>query len=132
MSYLQTQVTTQIIIKNKKGEILLLRRSKPGGWFTLPGGTVKIGEAVAQAAEREIFEETGLKLKVNAPVRIWQSDHIGKPLLGIVFDTKTKVADKAKIKIAKEHNAWQWFSYQKLMQDKAVDPYIKGVYLKFK
>ena len=44
MAKLKTFVTTQWVIKNNKGEILLLRRNKPGGWFTLPGGMVLKGE----------------------------------------------------------------------------------------
>ena len=125
MSYLQTQVTTQAIIKNEDNEILLLRRNKPGGWFTLPGGTVEEGETVIQALEREITEETGLKLKIRSPIWVWQSNHIGKDLLGIVFNIAEIVQKDTKIVLAPEHDKYQWFSYDELIKDDSVDPYIK-------
>lgn len=125
MPYLQTQVTTQAIIKNEDNEILLLRRSKPGGWFTLPGGTVEEGETVIQALEREITEETGLKLKVTDPVWVWQSNHIGKELLGIVFNVAEIIQKNAQIKLSSEHDKYQWLKYDDLIKDESVDPYIK-------
>ncbi len=125
MPYLQTQVTTQAIIKNEIGEILLLRRNKPGGWFTLPGGTVEEGETVIQALEREILEETGSKLKTANPVWVWQSNHIGKDLLGIVFNVAEIVKKDTKIELTEEHDKYQWFKIEDLMDDESVDPYIK-------
>ena len=43
-------------------EVLLVRRAKPprvGSW-SIPGGAQELGETVAEAARRELFEETGL------------------------------------------------------------------------
>lgn len=44
-------------------EILLVRRNQnPGlGLWSLPGGKLNWGESISEAAEREIWEETGLK-----------------------------------------------------------------------
>lgn len=125
MFYLQTQVTTQAIIKNEDNEILLLRRSKHDGWFTLPGGTVEDGETVIQALEREITEETGLKLKATNPVWVWQSNHIGKELLGIVFNIAEIVQKNTQIKLTAEHDKYKWIKYSDLIKDESVDPYIK-------
>lgn len=130
MNKLQTYVTTQLVIKNEDNEILLLRRNKPGGWFTLPGGTVREGETVVEACDREVEEETGLKVEVRKLVRVWQSDHIGSPLLGIVFYAKNTVLKNSKITLEKEHDKFGWFTFDDLMKDEAVDPYIKGEYLK--
>jgi|GEM_PF-318773 len=125
MSYLQTQVTTQAVILNEKGRILLLKRNKPGGLFTLPGGTVEKEESVKQALQREIAEETGLEIEIGNPLWIWQSDHIGKSLLGIVFTTNDKVDLNGKIVLSKEHDEYIWLNIDELLSDGKVDPYIK-------
>lgn len=45
-----------------KGRVLLVRRAKPpkAGEWSLPGGAQKLGETTAEAAIREVREETGL------------------------------------------------------------------------
>lgn len=46
--------------------VLLIKRGKPprvGSW-SLPGGAQKLGETVAEAAHREILEETGLDTEI--------------------------------------------------------------------
>lgn len=130
MPYLNAQITTQAVIKNSKGEILLLKRNKPGGWFTLPGGTVEEGEDIKKCLKRELLEETGLNFSIGKPIWIWQSDHIGKDLLGIVFDTKDIIDKDITIKLSPEHNEFGWFSIEKLFNDESVDPYIKKDELK--
>jgi 8-oxo-dGTP diphosphatase len=42
----------------RASEVLLVKR--PEGVWALPGGKVEPGESTAEAAEREIFEETGI------------------------------------------------------------------------
>lgn len=130
MLYLNAQVTTQAVIKNSKNEILLLKRSKPGGWFTLPGGTAHQGEDIKECLKRELLEETGLSSDIGKPIWIWQSDHIGKDLLGIVFDTKDVVDESVTIKLSPEHSEFGWFPIEKLFADESVDPYIKKQELK--
>ena len=49
-----------------EGRVLLLRQRHRRGW-TLPGGLVNRGENAVQAVEREVFEETGLRIAVGQP-----------------------------------------------------------------
>lgn len=58
------------IIFNEQGRFLLTRRSDNGQWC-LPGGAVESGETVAEACIREVFEETGLSVRVKRLVGVY-------------------------------------------------------------
>ena len=49
------------VVINDRGEILLHRRSDDGQWW-VPGGAVDPGEEPAEAAAREVWEETGVEV----------------------------------------------------------------------
>jgi ADP-ribose pyrophosphatase len=53
----------------KDNRVLLVRRGKPPAenLWAIPGGRVEIGETLQQAAEREIFEETGITIRALEP-----------------------------------------------------------------
>lgn len=50
-----------VIIRNKNGEVFLQKR--PEGKWGLPGGLMNLGESFEQVAEREVFEEVGLRVR---------------------------------------------------------------------
>lgn len=52
---------TSAIIHNGRGKILLHHRRDNGLW-ALPGGTMEVGETVAECIKREVKEETGLDI----------------------------------------------------------------------
>lgn len=47
----------------KDGKILLVKRGYPPreGMWAIPGGVIEVGESIAEAAVRELEEETGIK-----------------------------------------------------------------------
>ena len=53
-----------------KGAVLLVERRNPPctNEWAIPGGKVRLGETLQQAAEREILEETGIHIKAGEPV----------------------------------------------------------------
>src|SRR3569832_355812 len=57
-------------INDAKGRNLLTRRADYGQWC-LPGGRMESGESAAEACEREVFEETGLKIRVKRLVGVY-------------------------------------------------------------
>ncbi|MGC8856762.1 MAG: NUDIX domain-containing protein, partial [Anaerolineae bacterium] len=51
------------VIFDEQGRILLTRRADNGQWC-LPGGAMEAGESVTETCEREVWEETGLRVRV--------------------------------------------------------------------
>jgi ADP-ribose pyrophosphatase YjhB (NUDIX family) len=54
----------------REHEILLMRRSDNGYWG-LPGGFVELGESVADAARREVEEETGWSVEIERLIGVY-------------------------------------------------------------
>jgi dATP pyrophosphohydrolase len=54
-------VSVLVIVFTDEGEVLLLRRAKPFDFWQSITGSLKADETHAQAARRELLEETGLR-----------------------------------------------------------------------
>src|SRR5262249_14758110 len=64
------------IVTDDEGNVLLHRRRDSGRW-ALPGGIMDIGETIAQCAEREVKEETGLAVTAYHLVGVYSDpDHV--------------------------------------------------------
>jgi 8-oxo-dGTP pyrophosphatase MutT (NUDIX family) len=57
-------------IFDEQGRIFLTRRADNGQWC-LPGGGMESGESVTEACEREVWEETGLRIGVKRLVGVY-------------------------------------------------------------
>ena len=57
-------------IFDEQGRIFLTRRADNGQWC-LPSGAMESGESVTEACEREIWEETGLYIRVKRLVGVY-------------------------------------------------------------
>lgn len=53
----------------RDGRVLLVRRGRPpaNDVWAIPGGRLELGETLQQAAEREVFEETGVTIRAGQP-----------------------------------------------------------------
>ncbi|WP_340115934.1 NUDIX hydrolase [Pelagibius sp. 7325] len=63
------------VVVFKDDRVLLIRRGKPPreGQWSLPGGRQRLGERVAEAAEREVAEEAGIVIEVGPLVDVVDS-----------------------------------------------------------
>ena len=57
-------------IFDEQGRIFLTRRTDNGQWC-LPGGGMESGESVAEACMREVWEETGLRVRIKRLVGVY-------------------------------------------------------------
>ncbi len=59
----------------KNGKVLLVRRANPPsqGQWAIPGGKIRWGETLQQAARREVLEETGITIRAGRPIYTFDS-----------------------------------------------------------
>jgi ADP-ribose pyrophosphatase YjhB (NUDIX family) len=62
------------VFDSKREKVLLIQRTDDGKW-AVPGGAMTAGESLSEACEREVLEETGLKVKVNRLLSVYTSPH---------------------------------------------------------
>lgn len=62
------------VFDSKREKVLLIQRTDDGKW-AVPGGGMAAGESFSEACEREVFEETGLKVRVKRLLSIYTSPH---------------------------------------------------------
>ena len=63
------------IIFDDQRRILLVQRADNGRWC-LPGGRVEPGESLTEACEREVGEETGLRVRVTGIMGMITNPHL--------------------------------------------------------
>ncbi len=71
-------------------QVLLVRRSKPPGMgeWALPGGRIETGETLQQTAEREVLEETRIRVRAGKPLFAFdliERDEAGAVLLHLII-----------------------------------------------
>jgi 8-oxo-dGTP diphosphatase len=57
-----------------ESRVLLIRRGQPPleGRWSIPGGILEIGETIAEGIERELMEETGVRVRVLELIEIYE------------------------------------------------------------
>jgi 8-oxo-dGTP pyrophosphatase MutT (NUDIX family) len=63
-----------VLFDRERRKILLTRRADNGRWC-LPGGHMEAGESVTEACAREMWEETGLTVRVVRLLGVYSSPH---------------------------------------------------------
>jgi 8-oxo-dGTP pyrophosphatase MutT (NUDIX family) len=61
-----------VLFDQAREKVLLTQRTDNGRWC-LPGGAMEAGESAAEACEREVWEETGLKVRVKRLLGVYSN-----------------------------------------------------------
>lgn len=65
-------VAVSAFIQDKDGRVLLIRRTD-NDLYAIPGGQLELGETLAQAAVREVREETGIECEVIGVIGLYSN-----------------------------------------------------------
>lgn len=102
-------------IFDSEGKILLIRRKDNGRW-AMPGGAADVGEPPSAVAVREAREETGLRVRPQGLVGVYDSRLVGSPdavhLYHLVF--LCEVIDGA-LTLTNETIAYGYFTHEEIM-----------------
>jgi ADP-ribose pyrophosphatase YjhB (NUDIX family) len=106
------------VIPEHEGRVLLTRRSiNPGrGLWTFPGGFVDFGESVTDAAVRETFEETGLKVEITGLLNVYS--YPGSPVI-VVYTADVR---SGTLTPCAENDAFEWVTPSGIPWDRLAFP----------
>jgi len=113
----------------KEGDkILVLKRALdaetyPGFW-DFPGGKLEAGENPEKGLEREVLEETGLKVDVIKPVSVFHEILNGR---GNVFIAHICKKVSGEVRLSHEHTEFKWVTKEELSKIKMCENFIKDL-----
>jgi len=103
---------------NERGEFLILRendRARKYDW-DLPGGTLDDEEPPIEGLHREVYEETGLTIRLLTPSCFlkWDRHESNYPIL-VAFYLSEPTSDT--VCLSNEHISYQWITRERLKAD---------------
>jgi 8-oxo-dGTP diphosphatase len=104
------RVGSAVFLTDHHGRILLGRRAKEPnrGKWVLPGGKIQPFESIADAARREVFEETGLEADIDAVLDVREIIEMPHEHRLIVFSSARCVGGK--LEAASDLEDIRWFT----------------------
>jgi 8-oxo-dGTP diphosphatase len=125
-------ISVYAILRNEKGEFLLLRRSEnshtnPGKW-DLPGGKVNLEETLKEAVVREVWEETGISIVPGEIAGEVNFELPEKRVIAIVFNGGYVIAE---VKLSYEHIEYAWTSLESILGMETLPAYFRDFFKRF-
>lgn len=127
-------VGAAVLIVDNKNRLLLMKRSDSGCWGP-PGGAVEPGEVVESAARREVWEETGVKIRKMELFGVFSGPELyykypnGDEVYNVTVVYLSRDGS-SEIRLNEEHVAWDWFNVAEIPEN--ISPPIEPVVEEFK
>lgn len=128
---MELQVGVKVLLKNSEGKFLLLERSiekypdvPEGQRWDIVGGRIEAGSALLKNLEREIMEETGLKLH-KKPKLIAAQDIFAANGRHIVRITYLGETGGGEVRLDEDHTAYKWLNLEEIKDVQGLDSYVK-------
>lgn len=103
-----TKIQAAVCYIEIDGKFLVLQEAKSTGLWGVPGGKLEPNEAAAQAARRELFEETGLSIDASQ-FQFFGTLFIRKSDMDYVFHLfKVQLEKMPEIRLSPEHARYMW------------------------
>lgn len=116
-------VSQKIVILNREGKILTVRRSntapvRPLHW-DLPGGILDYGEDPIQGITREVKEETGLTIEKPEPFDVEAQIESDAAFWVTIAYKALSITEN--VVLSYEHDDFKWISPQEFLQLKSAE-----------
>lgn len=105
-------VVAVAVVIRRGGAVLAMRRARtkdagPGLWETL-SGRVEAGEEPVETAAREVREECGLEVALEArPLTAYAATRLDRPMIVLVYAADYRAGEVA---LSEEHDAYAWLT----------------------
>lgn len=129
MSDIELQVGVKVLLRNPKGQFLLIHRSAgmypevPNPW-EIPGGRIDPGSPLLDNLKREVTEEVQLPV-IGTPHIIDAQDILrieGRHVVRLTYLADTN-GDPS---LGDEHDDFKWIGLDEILATEGLDIYVKG------
>lgn len=117
-------VCVGVLLQAPDDKLLLVQTTKWRGLWGVAGGKVEWGESLAKAAEREIYEETGLEIFDLQQIQLQEaifSSEFGKTSHMLLIDFFAQ-CHHHQVKPNAEISQWAWCSWQEALEQQPKRP----------
>jgi ADP-ribose pyrophosphatase YjhB (NUDIX family) len=126
------RVGSSAIVWDETGKKVLLTQRTDNARWCLPSGGLDSGESVEENCAREVFEETGLVVKVGRLIAIYSTPHRiiayadGNRYQMISFSFEATITG-GELQLSDETMAFGYFSWQEIQAMDVMEPHVERI-----